>query len=188
MVKFTRAFAVCIVAVAGFALQNQQADERHSSPALPKDTLPKEINLDAIPIGFEEAAPIPVDNPQAGPKVALGRKLFFDPVLSENDTVSCASCHQPEHGFASPDAVAIGLHGRKGKRNAPSLLNRAYGEVFLWDGSAGSLEAQALTPISNPDELGGTVADVIAKLKSSSEYVAAFHQSLRRRSESRAVR
>lgn len=149
-------------------------DDTKQQPLLPKDNLPAELELESIPQGFENRPKVPKDNPLTEEKVQLGRRLFFDPILSEDKTVSCASCHQPDHGFASPDARAIGLGGRVGKRNAPSILNRAYGEIFLWDGGAKSLEDQVLTPISNPDELGGTVENVMAALKADESYVNDF--------------
>src|SRR5437763_13496784 len=71
-------------------------------PSLPKDTLPAALSLDDVPLGLG-SRPVPKNNPLTAAKVALGRRLFFDPVLSADRTVACASCHQPEHGFASPD-------------------------------------------------------------------------------------
>ena len=164
----------CQFAVAVAVNDNDRAKkEDDKKPVLPVDEMPAELKLE-VPSGFEEMPEIPSDNPQTPEKVNLGRKLFFDPILSENGTVSCASCHQPEFGFASPDAKAIGIDGRTGKRNAPSLLNRAYGENFLWDGSAKSLEDQALTPIGNPDELGGSVEAVLKSIQANKDYVAEF--------------
>lgn len=149
------------------------ADE-HEPPVLPVDSLPPEIDLGLIPNGLEERPPIPAENPLTEEKVRLGRRLFFDPIVSEDNTVACASCHRPEHGFASPDEKAVGIRGAVGKRNVPSIVNRAYGEVFLWDGSVGSLEEQALTPIGNPDELGGSVESVVAAIRDDESYVQQF--------------
>ena len=107
-------------------------------------------------------------------RVALGRRLFFDPILSADKTVSCATCHRPDHGFASPEPIAIGIKGRKGKRNAPSLLNRAYGQKFFWDGRSTSLEEQAVKPIVNEVELGNSYEALLATLRSDDEIVASF--------------
>ncbi len=93
--------------------------EDHEPPVLPVDNLPTEIDLELIPNGLDERPHIPADNPLTEEKVRLGRRLFFDPILSENNTVACASCHQPDHGFASPDEKAVGIRGAVGKRNAP---------------------------------------------------------------------
>jgi cytochrome c peroxidase len=144
------------------------------SPApIPPDTLPKDLSVEAVPLGLE-ARPASPDNPLTPARVALGRKLFFDPILSGDRTVACASCHRPDHGFASPDARPVGVGGRRGTRRAPSLLNRAYGTTFFWDGRAGSLEEQALEPIANPDEMGSTVADAVARLKADAGYREQF--------------
>jgi cytochrome c peroxidase len=153
------------------------AQSQRKQPALPKDTLPTELSLDHLPAGLNARPAIPADSPLTAERVALGRSLFFDPMLSENNTVACASCHQPRHGFAAPDAGAIGIHGQVGLRNAPSLLNRAYGTRFFWDGRAGSLEEQALKPIANPKELGSSVATVLKKLKGNAAYVKQFQQA-----------
>ncbi len=142
--------------------------------ALPADTLPQQLEWGRAENGFESPPPVPADNPMSEEKVALGRKLFFDPILSEDGTVACASCHQPEHGFASPDPTAIGIGGRAGKRNAPSILNRAYGTVFLWDGAADSLEHQALVPIDHPDEFGSSREGVVSRLRAHQDYPRMF--------------
>lgn len=144
------------------------------TPVLPRDTLPATIDIQHIPAGLSKRRRIPKDSPLTEERVALGRRLFFDGRLSGNGKVSCASCHQPNHGFASPDARAVGINGQMGTRNAPSLLNRAYGESFFWDGRAKSLEEQALKPIASKHELGSSVKDVIARLTADPQYVKEF--------------
>ena len=143
---------------------------------LPADTLPATINLVDVPNGLETRPVVPPDNPLNEKSVALGRKLFFDPILSSDGTVSCASCHQPDHGFASPDALSVGVGGQLTKRNAPSVLNRGYGQHFFWDGRAASLEKQAMGPLSSPAELGGDIPKVLKALKANQEYVTAFNE------------
>ena len=91
-------------------------------------------------------ATIKIDN--AADKEKLGRALFFDPILSKDSTVSCASCHRPEHAFADTSAVSIGVDGKKGIRNTPTAMNLSLGKSFFWDGRAGTLEEQALAPRS----------------------------------------
>src|SRR5438270_8012098 len=93
------------------------------------DTLPNTLSLDVIPLGLA-ARPVPDDNPLTEARVRLGRKLFFDPILSGDRTVACASCHHPAHGFSSGAVQARGVGGKPTKRKAPSLLNRAYGTAF----------------------------------------------------------
>lgn len=154
-----------------------QEDEEKKMPLLPKDTLP-EIKLDQdAPLGLTELPVSPENNPLTESRVALGRKLFFDPILSEDGTVSCASCHQPDHGFASPDAKAIGLAGRTGQRNAPSLLNKAFSPHLFWDGRAETLEEQALKPLSNPDEMASDIDLILKKLAGNEEYIALFAEA-----------
>lgn len=97
--------------------------------------------------------PWPKDNPYTAEKAELGRLLFFDKRLSSDGTVSCASCHSVPFGFADPDPVSSGVRGRKGTRNAPTVINTAYLKKLFWDGRAGSLEAQCLGPLSNPLEM-----------------------------------
>ena len=101
-------------------------------PTVPEDTLPEKIEFPSTELGFTKSPVAPADNPVTAEKIQLGRRLFFDPVLSHDSTVACASCHRPEAAFASNDKVAIGIAGRKGTRNAPSILNRGYGEIFSW--------------------------------------------------------
>src|SRR3954471_21145634 len=93
-----------------------------SPPPLPRDTLPADPDLARVPGGFPARPAAPADNPPTPAKVRLGRRLFFDPVLSGDRTVACASCHDPAHGFAAADPVAVGVGGRAGRRNAPTLL------------------------------------------------------------------
>lgn len=162
-------------------------DEDGKPPVLPQDTLPA-IKLDApLPLGITQKPAVPEVNPLTDQSVSLGRKLFFDPILSDDDTVSCASCHQPEHGFASPDAKAIGVRGRVGKRNAPSLFNKAYAKHLFWDGRSDSLEDQALQPLTNPDELGSDLDLILGKLQKSEEYVALFEEAFETPDQESAV-
>src|SRR4051794_5039510 len=92
-----------------------------------------------VPVGLDLFVPIPVDNPLSAGRVALGQRLFFDPILSADQGRSCASCHRPDHAFSDTSAVSLGVHERVGRRNAPSLLNAAYRSAFSWDGRASSL-------------------------------------------------
>jgi len=112
------------------------------------------------PLGLDLYMPVPETNPLTREKVALGRRLFFDKRLSRDGTLACASCHGPERAFSDGRAVAPGINGAEGTRNAPALINRGYGRSFFWDGSADSLERQVLQPILNPIELGLTVPEL----------------------------
>ncbi|MCH8244166.1 MAG: cytochrome-c peroxidase [Planctomycetes bacterium] len=132
----------------------------------------------AIPLGLDLYMPVPEDNPLTWQKVVLGRRLFFDPILSRDRTLSCASCHDPRRAFSDGLAIAIGIAGRQGTRNAPSLINRGYGSVHFWDGRAASIEEQVLQPIENQKELDMTVEEVVARLKREKDYRELFQTAL----------
>ncbi len=120
----------------------------------------------------------PADNPTTQQKVELGRILFFDPVLSENDDLACASCHQPDLGFSDGLPVALGTNGAALERNTPSLWNVAYAHSLFWDGRVGSLEDQALVPLTHPDEMA--VSDpqrMVDELRAIPEYVVMFNEA-----------
>jgi cytochrome c peroxidase len=146
---------------------------RAAVPAVPADTLPAELATDPVPLGLEPR-PACDDNPLTPAKVRLGRQLFFDPVLSADNTVACASCHQPAHGFSSGEARPRGIHGRRAARRAPTLFNRAYGTAFFWDGREVTLEAQALRPVVDPDEMGSRLDDVLGRLRADKGYASRF--------------
>ncbi len=144
---------------------------------LPRDTLPAKLSIQAIPLGLDKDRVVPKDNPLTEAKVALGRRVFFDPILSADGKVSCASCHDPKHGFAGSERYPVGVGGKLGHRNAPSLFNRAYGRAFFWDGRTATLEEQALRPIESPSEMGSTVAASVQQLKAHKEYPALFQSA-----------
>jgi len=158
----------CVVAVVG-ALSF--ADD--SRPVLPKDTLPAQLSLEEIPLGLLPRT-VPKDNPLDEKRVQLGRRLFFDPILSADKSVACASCHQPAHGFSSGEARPRGIHGQRTTRRAPSLFNRSYGTSFFWDGREATLEEQALRPIENATEMGSTVASALERLRADRGYPSQF--------------
>ena len=114
--------------------------------------------------------PVPEDNPLTREKVELGRKLFFDPILSRGKSLACAGCHDPGRGFTDGRAVSVGVFGRVGTRSVPTLVNRAYGSSFFWDGRTSSLEEQVLQPIQDPKELDMTLKDVVEELRRNREY------------------
>jgi len=108
---------------------------------------------------------IPADNPQTDAKVALGAQLFFDPRLSADNSISCATCHDPAMAWANHSPTDTGIGGRVGTRNSGTILDAAYMKYQFWDGRAASLEEQALGPIHNPVEMGDTLENVIRKLQ-----------------------
>ena len=122
---------------------------------------------------------VPADNPITPAKVALGRDLFFDARLSRDLSVSCASCHKPRFGWGDPRSTSVGIGGKSGTRNSPSVVNRALGGPQFWDGRAASLEEQALGPIENPIEMGFTVEEAVDRLNQDLDIRAAFEAIFR---------
>ncbi len=120
--------------------------------------------------------PVPQDNPLTTEKVSLGRQLFFDNRLSEDGSTSCATCHRPERGFGDGLSVSQGVHGRKGRRNTPTLVNVAFQIYQFWDGRSISLEDQALAPLQNRVEMGSSVDRVLRRLNTIPEYREEFQR------------
>jgi cytochrome c peroxidase len=130
-----------------------------------------QVPLGLLPLQF------PSDNPYSPEKVELGRLLYFDVRISADNTVSCASCHSPAHGYTDGAAVSTGIHGQTGGRSAPAVLNRAYSLAQFWDGRASTLEEQAKGTIQNPIEMGTTHSDVVAKIGAISGYGPLFQKA-----------
>ena len=118
--------------------------------------------------------PIPATNLNYKAKVKLGEQLYFDGRLSQNGAISCAFCHTPGLGFADPKQVSVGVGGKQGGRNSPTVYNTAFNPVQFWDGRAGSLEEQAIGPIVNPVEMAETYENVVKKLSQIKGYVTQF--------------
>lgn len=124
---------------------------------------------------------IPSDNPLTEEGIALGRRLFFDPILSGDGSQSCASCHQPQAAFTDNLSTSVGIDGISGPRNSMPLFNLAwnYNERFNWDGKALSLERQALEPVENPIELHSNWTDVVNRLENHPEYPELFRRAFK---------
>ena len=122
---------------------------------------------------------IPNNNPQTIEGIALGKKLFFDPILSSNSTLACADCHNPEHAFTDPERFSDGIDGTLGTRKSMPLFNLAwnYDENFFWDGNTFSLEHQAFVPVTDSAEMKSTWQDVITKLQQHTEYPELFKKA-----------
>jgi len=131
-------------------------------------------------VGFpkdQTLAAIPPDNPQTAEKIALGQKLFFDGRLSVDGTVACATCHDPQRAFTDARPTSIGVQGRIGQRNSPTVLNALYNKSQFWDGRAKTLEDQAALPIANPVEMGQPDLEAaVASLAALPEYQQAFQR------------
>jgi len=116
----------------------------------------------------------PASNPYSAAKVELGRLLYFDKRLSADESVSCASCHDPKFAFTDGAAVSTGIKSQKGGRSAPTIINRAYALAQFWDGRAPTLEEQAKGPMANPIEMGSTHDAIVSNLQGIPGYRALF--------------
>jgi cytochrome c peroxidase len=134
------------------------------------------------PLGLPPV-PVPPDDPATPARVALGRKLFFDRRLSANQTISCAICHIPAQGFTSNEmATALGIEGKSGRRNVPSIYNVAYATALFHDGRESHLERQPWSPLLAPDEMGNaSVAAVIATIEALDDYEGLFESAFQGR-------
>jgi len=137
------------------------------------------IGLGRIPV--PKGWPQPVyDKPITEAGFELGKRLFYDPNLSRDGTISCANCHLSFTGFTHVDhKVSHGIEGRIGTRNAPVLINLAWNSTFHWDGGVNHLEMQALNPIQHVSEMDNSLDNVVAYLNTSSEYKAMFYTAFR---------
>lgn len=118
---------------------------------------------------------IPSDNAITPEKVALGEKLYFDKRLSVDNTVSCATCHDPATALADSNMVGVGIENKKGARNSPTVLNAVFNELQFWDGRAPTLEEQAKMPIINPVEMGMKDHNaVVTRVRGMAEYQPLF--------------
>ncbi|NNE00073.1 MAG: PDZ domain-containing protein [Pirellulaceae bacterium] len=143
--------------------------------AVTEDQLQKWLDNDAnhaeleikLPKGLDAAKAnifVPEDNPMTRAKIELGRQLYFDPRLSSDGTISCASCHHPDKGYGFDTQFGVGVGGQQGGRNSPVAYNRIVSKAQFWDGRAGSLEDQAVGPIANAIEMGNTHEACVATI------------------------
>ena len=137
---------------------------------------PKSLRQTGVPVEVTRAS-APPDNPQTPEKIALGEKLFFDGRLSVDGTVACSNCHDPARAFTDGRPVSIGVKGRSGQRNSPTILNALYNVAQFWDGRAKTLEEQAALPITNPSEMGQPSLDAaVAQIAAVPEYEQSFRR------------
>ena len=125
------------------------------------------------PLGLPPIA-VPADNPLNSEKVELGKLLYFDPRLSKDSTISCATCHNPKEGWSERRMTSEGINGQIGTRNSPTIINSAYHPTQFWDGRAATLEEQALGPVENPIEMGHKLDVCVKGLSAIPEYTSRF--------------
>ena len=129
------------------------------------------------PLGLEPDFHVPIDNRITASKVLLGERLFFDKQLSKDETISCATCHDPAHGFSNGKVVGEGVMSLRGTRNVPSVVNRLFGRTQFWDGRSETLETQALAPLLSPNEMAMTEESLLERLKADSVYLRLFQDA-----------
>ncbi len=141
---------------------------------------PKSLQQVGVPVEMTRTA-IPPDNPQTPEKISLGQRLFFDRRLSVDGTVSCRTCHDPAFAFTDRKPTSVGIKGRVGQRNAPTVLNALYNKTQFWDGRVNTLEEQAALPIVNSVEMAQPNLDAaVAQIATVAEYQHAFQQVFHR--------
>jgi cytochrome c peroxidase len=136
------------------------------------------VPLPAPPLGISSRF-ADLKEPPTPARVRLGRWLFYDTRLSADNTISCATCHDPAQGFSETEPVSTGIHNQKGTRKSPGFVNAAWRlyPVFFWDGRADSLEAQSLGPIANPIEMGNTHEAMVRTLSGVRSYGQYFQEA-----------
>jgi len=175
---------ILVVMVAGiFGCERSAKKASSQLPLIPEtDPLaqPKSLQQVGVPVAMTRGV-IPADNPQTPEKISLGQKLFFDRRLSADATVSCSTCHDPALAFTDRKPTSVGIRGRVGQRNAPTVLNALYNKTQFWDGRVNTLEEQAALPIVNSVEMGHTSLDAaVAQIAAVEEYEQAFRNVFRR--------
>src|SRR6266852_6083725 len=141
---------------------------------------PRSLNQVGLPAVLTKWVISP-PNSRMPARAALGQKLFFDARLSANGTVACATCHNPARAFSDGRPTSIGIHGRVGQRNAPTILNALYNKHQFWDGRVTTLEQQAALPITNPFEMGSaSIGDAVSRIASDKDYQTQFVQAFGR--------
>lgn len=157
-----------------FAWENPSPiGERRQSPFAKAEHIWAELSP---PPGLP-AVPFPKDSPPTHEKIELGKQLFFDTKLSIDETVSCSSCHNPEHAFADTQVASRGAGGQQGARNTPTLINAAFQPYQFWDGRVSSLEEQVLGPLQNKGEMGFSIPMIVERLNRLPQYQSAFRRA-----------
>ena len=103
-----------------------------------------------VPLGLDLYMPAPEDNPLSRERIEVGRRLFHDRRLSRDQSLACASCHDPKRAFSTAKPRSVGVFGRHGGRNVPTLINRGYGKLFFWDGRVRLSRSRSRSPFRTP--------------------------------------
>lgn len=173
--KVVPAYFLLLVALFVFPHCKKKSEET-------KTEAPEKVSVEEfkvkIPLGLDQDLNIPENNPLTAKKIALGHMLYFDERLSADNTISCATCHNPDKGWSDNSPVSTGIKGQQGTRNAPTVINATYMLSQFWDGRAPTLEEQAKGPLINPVEMGQPNHDaVVEKVKSIPGYQPLFQKA-----------
>jgi cytochrome c peroxidase len=172
MSRTNRSCVTLIAAICGLAACTR--DEALEPDAVTSSPTPAQLALPAAVIADLGEPMSPQDNPLTVQGIALGRKLFYEKALSDDFSMSCASCHVQANAFSDPQPFSTGTDGSLGMRNSMSLVNLAWGDRMFWDGRIQGLEAQAHDPVTNPVELRNTWPVVEQRLNASNAYPLLF--------------
>jgi cytochrome c peroxidase len=166
--------------VTSATLAQQPASKAPPIPEAGPLAMPRSLDQVGLPLDALRTA-IPADNPQTPEKIQLGKLLFFDGRLSADGTVACSTCHDPARAFTDGRPTSIGIEGRLGQRNAPTVLNALFNKTQFWDGRVKTLEEQAVLPIVNPVEMGQpNLNAAINKIAHIGDYDSRFRRVFRR--------
>ena len=175
-----RLFFCAVLLVASVALLSALYLPAHAQSAAAISTaivtpIGKPVHINA-PLGLPPV-PIPPDNPPTEETITLGRRLYYDPKLSVDGTISCASCHAPQFAFSDNEPTSEGVGKKHGTRHAPTVINSAYNRLQFWDGRASTLEEQAKGAMANPAEMAHTLEGVVNYLQGDAKYRELFRQA-----------
>jgi len=172
MNKISICLAISILLVSVHVYAGEDSTEK----TVPPLTAVRVHDLGPRQVGNLPPVPVPPDNPQTSLKIQLGKMLYFDTRLSKDNTISCATCHDPALGWSDRGPTSTGIAGQKGGRRSPPVTNSAYNPLQFWDGRSPSLEEQAKGPIENPVEMGSTHRVMIRTLNDIPGYVKLFEE------------
>jgi cytochrome c peroxidase len=159
-------------------LQQCKKDPSLDVLPLPDNTNKTTPYVITIPAGFPTVLNTPANNPLTVEGIALGKKLFYDPILSGDNTMSCGTCHAQAFNFSDHNKqFSTGITGAIGTRNTQALVNLAWNPVFFWDGRAATIEEQVLGPVANPIEMHLSWPTAVTKIQSNAEYPDLFDKA-----------
>ena len=183
--KFISFFVFILLLISGFIIKEELIDgytidelrtlySSNDTSKWPAPTLHDDVVEGYVEIGNLPKIKHPKNNPYTREKSTLGKHLFFDPRLSASKQVSCASCHEPQLGWADGKRIAHGDFQQPGKRNTPTLINIGFATSLFWDGRASSLEEQAPGPIENPIEMNTKIETAVKNIQEINGYKPLF--------------